>query len=193
VIQDVRHAVRLLRRASTVTLSDRRFIMMLLAVTDALALLLAAAGVYGVVSYVTGRRTHEIGIRMALGASSLRVLVLVFRRGMGLAAAGIGIGLLAVPAVVGALRHTLAGIEFASPALFWMTLGLVTLTAATACWLPARRDTHRPRDGPPARVSARNGKFSRVTRVCYTGPLQSKNRVTLLRARLLSPNPQSAP
>jgi putative ABC transport system permease protein len=124
-----------------VTLSDRRFIMMLLAVTDALALLLAAAGVYGVVSYVTGRRTHEIGIRMALGASSLRVLVLVFRRGMGLAAAGIGIGLLAVPAVVGALRHTLAGIEFASPALFWMTLGLVTLTAATACWLPARRAT----------------------------------------------------
>ena len=123
------------------SVSDRRFIMMLLAATGCLALLLAAAGVYGVVSYVTGRRTQEIGVRMALGAGSVRVLLLVFRQGMTLSAAGIGIGLLAVPAVVGALRHTLVGLEFASPALFWMALGLVTLTAAIACWIPARRAT----------------------------------------------------
>ena len=123
------------------SVSDRRFIMMLLAVTGCLALLLAAAGVYGVLSYVTGRRTQEIGVRMALGAGSVRVLVLVFRQGMSLAAAGIGIGLLAVPPVVGALRHRLVGLEFASPALFWMALGLVMLTATIACWIPAHRAT----------------------------------------------------
>jgi len=123
------------------SLSDRRFIMLLLGVTGCLALLLATAGVYGVLSYVTGRRTQEIGVRMALGAGARQVQTLVFRQGMRMAGAGIALGILASLALTRALRHTLTGLESASPALFWLALAVVTAAAGVACWIPARRAT----------------------------------------------------
>jgi putative ABC transport system permease protein len=123
------------------SLSDHRFIVTLLAITGCLALLLSAAGVYGVVSYVTSRRTQEIGVRMTLGATPRQVHALVFRQGMGLAVLGIAIGLLTAMAVARVLRHWLAGFETDDPALIGMAVALVAATAAVACWIPAWRAT----------------------------------------------------
>jgi hypothetical protein len=118
-----------MRRLIADSLADRRFIMMLLVVTACLALLMSAAGVYGVVSYTTSRRTKEIGIRMAVGATPGNVSALIFRQGFTTVAAGLAIGLCA------ALPFTHAGQRA------WIGLALTTVaaTAAIACWLPARR------------------------------------------------------
>jgi predicted permease len=123
------------------SLSDHRFIVTLLAITGCLALLLSAAGVYGVVSYVTSRRTEEIGVRVALGATPRQVHTLVFRQGMRLAVLGIAIGLPAAMAVERVLRHWVAGLEADDPALIAMAAALVAMAAAVACWIPAWRAT----------------------------------------------------
>jgi len=123
------------------SVADRRFIMTLLAITGCLALLLATAGVYGVVSYVTARRTREIGVRMALGATPGQVRTLIFGQGMRLAGAGAAIGLVAALALARVLRSVLTGLEAGGPALVAAALGLVLAAAALACWLPARRGT----------------------------------------------------
>jgi ABC-type antimicrobial peptide transport system permease subunit len=123
------------------SLSDHRFIVTLLAITGCLALLLSAAGVYGVVSYVTSRRTEEIGVRIALGATPRQVHALVFRQGMRLAVLGIAIGLPAAMAVARVLRHWVAGLEADDPALIAMAAAMVAIAAAVACWIPAWRAT----------------------------------------------------
>ncbi len=89
------------------SIADRRFIMTLLAITGCLALLLAAAGVYGVISYATSLRTQEIGVRMALGATPGHVQLLMFRHGMLLAGAGVVIGLGGALVLIRALRGAL--------------------------------------------------------------------------------------
>jgi hypothetical protein len=123
------------------SLSDRRFILVLLAITAALALVLSAAGIYGVVSYAASRRTPELGVRIALGASPRQIHLLVFRQGMAPAAAGIAVGLLAAIPLGQALRHYIVGLRADDPAPAAIALSLVILTAAFACWLPARRAT----------------------------------------------------
>ena len=115
------------------SISDRRFILTLLAITGCLALLLSAAGVYGVVSYATSRRTREIGVRIAFGAAPRQVHALVFRQGMGTAALGIAIGLPAALALIRVLRHVLSGAQDSDPALIGMAVTLVAATAAVAC------------------------------------------------------------
>jgi predicted permease len=119
------------------TIADRRFIMTLLAITGCLALLLAAAGVYGVISYATSLRTQEIGVRMALGATPRNVQVLIFRHGMLLAGAGVLIGLGA--ALVAIRIFSLAS---ADATLIALAVALVSVTAGVACLIPARRATH---------------------------------------------------
>jgi ABC-type antimicrobial peptide transport system permease subunit len=111
------------------SLADRRFIMMLLVITACLALLMSAAGVYGVVSYTTSRRTKEIGIRMAVGATPGNVSSLIFRQGFSTVAAGLAVGLCA------ALPLTHAGHR----SWIFLAITLVAASAAIACWLPARR------------------------------------------------------
>jgi predicted permease len=123
------------------SLSDRRFIVTLLGTTGCLALLLSAAGVYGVGSYVTSRRTPEIGVRMALGATPRQIQALIFWQGMRLAALGIAIGLITAAALVRLLRHNLAGLQVDDPALIGMAASLVAGTTAVACWVPAWRAT----------------------------------------------------
>src|ERR1700693_3658286 len=118
------------------TLSDRRFITTLLAITGCLALLLAAAGVYGVISYATSLRTQEIGVRMALGATPRNVQLLIFRHGMLLAGAGVLIGL---GSALGAIR--IFSLASADAALVALAVAVVTVTAAVACFIPARRAT----------------------------------------------------
>jgi len=121
------------------SLADRRFIMTLLAITGCLALLLSAAGVYGVMSYVTGRRTQEIGVRMALGATPRQVQSLIFRQGMGTAAFGLAIGFGAAALVTRLLAHTLESLASSDPAIAAAAVLLVTAMSALACWIPARR------------------------------------------------------
>jgi putative ABC transport system permease protein len=123
------------------SVADRRFIMILLAATGSLALLLAAAGIYGVISYTTSLRTAEIGVRMALGAAPRNVEALVFRGGMSLAGAGIAIGLAVTLALFRVLRGFFADVVANSPILIGSVIVLVLAIAALACWIPARRAT----------------------------------------------------
>jgi putative ABC transport system permease protein len=123
------------------SVADRRFITTLLAITGCLALLLAAAGVYGVISYTTSRRTQEIGVRMALGATPGKVFSLIFGQGFTTVAIGIALGLSGSFASLRFLRTALPGLESGSPAQVVIAVALVTATAAIACWIPARRAT----------------------------------------------------
>jgi putative ABC transport system permease protein len=118
--------------------AEPRFIAALLAAFAALALVLAAVGLYGVVAYSVSRRTHEIGVRVALGAGAENVLTLVLRRSLALACAGIAIGLAGAAAVTRLLRSQLYGIEPLDPATFAAVAILLGLVALLASYLPAR-------------------------------------------------------
>jgi predicted permease len=121
------------------SLADRRFIMTLLAVTGCLALAMSIAGVYGVTSYVASRRTQEIGVRMALGATPGNVQVLVFRQGFFNAAIGLAIGLVLTLVLMRVLRGVLVGFEVGNPGHACISAVLVAITAAVACLVPAWR------------------------------------------------------
>ena len=108
------------------SLADRRFIMLLLALTGCLALAMAAAGVYGVATYVTSRRTQEIGIRIALGATRGNVEALIFRQGFVTAMIGLDFGLAITLALMGILRGMLPGLQSGNSGSVWIEIGLVT-------------------------------------------------------------------
>jgi predicted permease len=120
-------------------LSGRRFSMQLLVLFAALALVLSAVGIYGVVKYFVNQRTHEIGIRMALGAQPRDVLRLVFGFGVTMALAGIGIGLAAALVVTRWLSGLLYGVSTVDAVTFVTAPLLLTFVALLACYVPARR------------------------------------------------------
>ncbi|MBO0724331.1 MAG: ABC transporter permease [Blastocatellia bacterium] len=122
-------------------LAPRRFQMLLFGVFAAVALLLAAVGVYGVISYSVSRRTHEIGIRMALGAERRAVLRLIIGQGMKLATAGLAIGLIAAVAVTRLIKTLLFGVGANDPTTLCAVASLLAIFALLACYLPARRAT----------------------------------------------------
>jgi putative ABC transport system permease protein len=105
----------------------------------ALALILAGIGIYGVLAYTTRQRTHEIGIRLALGAEPLDVLRLVLRQGLTVAAVGLAIGVAASLVLTRALSSQLFGISATDPLTFIAVAGLVLAVAFLACYVPARR------------------------------------------------------
>ncbi len=105
------------------------------------ALLLAAAGIYGVMAYAVSQRTREIGIRMALGADTFAVLRLIVQQGMKLVLIGLAIGLAAALAVTHLLKSLLFGVSTADPVTFIGIALLLTFVALLACWIPARRAT----------------------------------------------------
>lgn len=121
------------------SLADRRFIATLLGITGFLALVMSMAGVYGVTSYLTSRRTQEIGVRMALGATPANVLALIFRQGFFNAALGLTIGVSLTAVSIRFLRGTLVGFESSGFESSAVAVCLVCGVAAISCLFPARR------------------------------------------------------
>ncbi len=121
------------------SLSDRSFSMMLLGAFAGVSLILTSVGIYGVISYIVGQRTHEIGIRMALGAQHRDVLRLILGQGGRLAALGIAIGCLAAFALMPLLNSFLFNVKPSDPLTFVFVAALLGVVALFACYLPARR------------------------------------------------------
>jgi putative ABC transport system permease protein len=122
-------------------LSPARFGMLLIALFAGLALVLASVGVYGVISYSVAQRTHEIGIRMAIGADRGAVLRMVLWQSLALALLGVAVGLACAAGVTRFLAGQLYGVSATDPAIFAAVACLLTLVALVASWVPARRAT----------------------------------------------------
>ena len=101
--------------------------------------MLAAIGIYGVISYSVSRRMHEMGVRMALGASSAEILRLVMREGMGLASAGILLGTAGALFVSHTLRSLIFGISAMDPGTYAVAIAVIALAALLGCWRPAAK------------------------------------------------------
>jgi putative ABC transport system permease protein len=123
------------------TLWQQRFNLQLIGIFAALALTLAAVGLYGVMSYSMAQRTREVGLRMALGAQRRDVLKLVVGQGMKLALAGVALGLLASSALTRLMEKLLFEVSATDLSTFAVIAVLLTLVALVACWIPARRAT----------------------------------------------------
>jgi predicted permease len=121
------------------SLGERRFAMVLLGIFAGIALLLAVVGIYGVVSYLVGQRTHEIGIRMALGAQRRDILRIVLADGGTMALAGIGLGLLGSAVVTRFMEAMLFGVSPTDPVTFASVVAILLTVVLLACWIPARR------------------------------------------------------
>lgn len=113
----------------------------MLSVFAALAMLLAALGIYGVMSYSVSQRTHEIGVRLALGASRQHVLKLMIWQGMKLAGLGMVIGLAGALALTSLMKSLLFGVSTTDPLTYGVVVSVLAVVALLACYLPARRAT----------------------------------------------------
>jgi putative ABC transport system permease protein len=121
------------------TLLQKKFTMLLLSIFAGAALVLAAIGLYGVISYSVAQRTRELGIRIALGAQRGDVLRLILRQGMTLVAAGVVFGIAASLGLTRLIASLLYGISASDPITFFLLSTALVLIAFIACWLPARR------------------------------------------------------
>jgi putative ABC transport system permease protein len=121
------------------SLAGRRLNLWLLGLFAGMALVLAATGLYGVISYLVAQRTREIGVRMALGAQTWDVIGLVLRQAAGLTGAGIGVGLAGALAFTSVLESLLFGVSSRDPLTYAALAALLALVALLATWLPAWR------------------------------------------------------
>ena len=123
------------------SLTRERFLSLLLGIFAGVALLLAAIGTYGVLSYMVSERHREIGIRMALGAGNGQVVGLVLRQGIMIAAVGIVVGVVGALALSRITQSLLYGVEPSDPAVFGAVVAVISLVAVAACLIPMRRAT----------------------------------------------------
>jgi putative ABC transport system permease protein len=121
------------------SISNKRFTMTLLGVFALLALLLASIGIYGVLSYMVGQRSKEIGVRMALGAQKFDVMRMVLKDGARMTLAGILIGLVGALALTRLMGTMLYGVRPTDPLTFVSVAAVLGAIAMLACYLPARR------------------------------------------------------
>ena len=128
-----------LNETVSASLAERRFSMAMIALFALTALLLAALGIYGVISYMVSERTHEIGIRIALGAERKNILRMVLRQGLGLAIAGAAVGLVGALIVSHLMAGLLYGVTPTDPLTFSCVALLLLGVALLACYIPARR------------------------------------------------------
>ena len=121
------------------SLATKRFAMVLLGVFAVLAIVLSSIGIYGVISYLVSQRTHEIGIRMALGAERSTVVTMVLRQAGQMAVLGLVAGLLAAVLLGRLMASTLFGVSFYDALTFSTVAAILLAVALAACWIPARR------------------------------------------------------
>lgn len=123
------------------SIAQRRFNMLLLSIFAIVALLLSAVGIYGVMSYSVAQRTHELGLRMALGAQSSHIVALVVRQGMTLALTGVVVGLAAAFVLTRIMASLLYGVSATDTLTFGLIALLLSSVAFFACYIPAHRAT----------------------------------------------------
>ena len=133
--------VKTMQEHMRLPLAPAKLLALLSSALGILALLLAAIGLYGVMAYIVGSRTHEIGIRMALGAQTSGIHILVIGQGMRLTVVGIALGLIAAFALTRVLRSVLYGVGATDPVTFIGVAVLLLAVALLACFIPARRAT----------------------------------------------------
>jgi predicted permease len=121
------------------SIATQRFTMILLGIFSGLALVLSSVGIYGVISYVVGQRTHEIGIRIALGAQRRDVLRMVLGEGLRVALVGVAVGIVAALGLTHLLTQMIFGVRAVDPITFAGVAILLTFVALAACYMPARR------------------------------------------------------
>jgi putative ABC transport system permease protein len=133
--------IRTLDQVAGESSAQRQFLMVLLGIFAGLALILAGVGVYGVLAYSVARRTHEIGVRMALGAVRGDVMKLVLAQGLRFALFGVLAGLAGALMLTRVLTSLLFGVSPTDPVTFGLVTVLLALVAFLACYIPARRAT----------------------------------------------------
>jgi predicted permease len=137
--REVVYGVQTMQGVLAGSLAPRRLAMLLLGAFAALALVLCCIGIYGVISHLVGQRTHEIGVRMALGAQPADVMRLILSQGLRMAFLGVLIGIVAALALTRLMASQLFGVSSSDPLTFVGVGVLLTLVALLACYIPARR------------------------------------------------------
>jgi putative ABC transport system permease protein len=117
----------------------RRFPALLIGIFAGVALLLAAIGIYGVVSYTVSQQTHHIGVRMALGAQASDIMKMVLKEGLALALAGVGVGVVAALALMRFLKSLLFEVQTSDTTTFAVVVVSLFVVTLLACYIPARR------------------------------------------------------
>jgi len=133
--------VKTMEEVVSASVADRRLLMTLIGAFGAAAALLASVGLYAVISYGVAQRTHEFGIRLALGAQRRDLLRMVLRQGLGLALAGAAAGVVASLAAARLLTSLLYGVSASDPLVFALVPALLVAVSLLACYVPARRAT----------------------------------------------------